>query len=479
MCYLVFHNGYYLLQMEFKNTAHKILQNIIVQIFALAAFFVLYHKYAVYVMTGLHIKLGAIGKDVAPLYATRHTDLTLWMIPAFAIFVVYFAIVRFFLADRPIRTWVLILTSILMLVAIDIAVAMMDDGLTSFMAPYTRTGGEYYGDVPKVAGVREFLHDYVKIFNNLSGHARTHPPGGVLFLYIVARVFGSGLLQAAIATVVFTSFIVIPVYFLARDLYGEKTARYAIALFLVAPNMVMFTATAMDGPFSVFPVLSIYLFYKSLSGKTGLYSILTGLALALAMLMNYTAVVIGIFFVTVAFFTLFNERKILKRAAKAMSIIAVSFAAFYVFLYFWAGYNIFSAAFAAYKKDQSSMGTGYENAGRYFNISIANLFAFLIGVGIPYTVIWLHEVAAELRRFVRVREADLYILPYFAALLITTFSTLFTLEVERIWIFMVPFVVIPGAKYLLRRRRRWEVYAVLGLTCVQLLSMEILLRTYW
>ena len=59
--------------------------------------------------------------------------------------------------------------------------------------------------------------------------------------------------------------------------------------------MVMFTATAMDGPFSVFPILSICLFWKALSSKTVLYSVLTGIALAFGMLMTYATIFIGLF----------------------------------------------------------------------------------------------------------------------------------------------------------------------------------------
>ncbi len=125
------------------------------------------------------------------------------------------------------------------------------------------------------------------------------------------------------------------------------------------------------------------------------------------------------------------------------------------------------------------MGTGYEGPGRYLSISIANLFAFLIGVGIPLTTIWLHEIVAGLRRIIRSRKIDVYVLAGLSTLLVTSFSTLFTLEVERIWIFLTPFIIIPAAKRLYEKHRQWEFYAVMGILCANILLYEVLLYTYW
>ncbi|MBM3236412.1 glycosyltransferase family 39 protein [Candidatus Poribacteria bacterium] len=461
------------------NWKKAISHNIILPIVGLTVFFWLYHKFAVYVMTTLNISLGAIGPKAAPLYAKLQTDFSLWVIPAIITLSAYIIVFRTFFEKRKIPTYILLPAFILLLVLIDTTVAMIDGGLKAVEEPYTRSGLEYYADVPKVEGIREFLRDYTKLLGTLSGHAQTHPPGGVLFLWLVSQLFGRGLLQAAFSTIVFTSFTVIPVYLLAKEIYGENTAKYALGLFLITPNMVMFTATAMDGPFSFFPIWSVYLFYKALSSRTVLYSILTGIALGFGMLMNYTTVVIGVFFIIAAIITFFAKREKFKTTLAALSIAGGTFIFFYLFLYLWAKYNFISALWTSYKKDEGGMGTGYENPGRYFNVSIANLFAFLIGVGIPLTTIWLHEIIAEYRRLIHSRQVDIYILAYVLTLLGISFSTLFTLEVERIWMFIVPFIVMPAAKHLYEKHRSWEFYAVASLLCLQILLSEIFWYTYW
>ncbi|MFC1713718.1 glycosyltransferase family 39 protein [Candidatus Poribacteria bacterium] len=464
--------------MNWKKTINTVSRSLIAHIVGLALFFWLYHKIAAYVMTAFGIKLGAISPQAAPLYATLRTDFGPWIIPAVIILIAYVIIFRRFLESRKMPLYILLPALILLLALIDTSVAMIDGGLEALKAPYTR-GGEYYADVPKVEGIRVFLRDYVKIFDTLSGHAQTHPPGGVLFLYIVSRTLGRGLLRAVFSTIFFTGLAVIPVYLLAKDLYGENIARYALGLFLITPNMVIYTAVAMDGPFSVFPILSVYLFYKALSGRTVLYSTLTGLALSFGMLMNYTTVVIGIFFIIVVIITFFAEREKLKATLKVLTIAAGTFVIFYLFLYLWARYNFFSALWTSYRKDERGMGTGYEGPGRYFSISIANLFAFLIGVGIPLTTIWLHEIVEGLRKIIRSRKIDVYVLAGLLTLLVISFSTLFTLEVERIWIFLTPFIIIPAAKRLYEKHRQWEFYAVMGILCVNILIYEVFLYTHW
>jgi len=463
---------------DWKKAVNTVFRSIISHIVGLTVFFWLYHKLAAYVITAFEIKLGVITPQTAPLYADLRTDFGLWVIPAVIVLSAYVFAFRRFFENRKLPLYILLPAFILLLILIDTSVAMIDGGMKALTETHTR-GNEYFADVPKVEGIRAFLRNYVEIFDTLSGHAQTHPPGGVLFLYIVSRILGGGLLPAVFSTILFTGLTVIPVYLLAKELYGENIAKYALGLFLITPNMVMYTATAMDGPFSVFPILSVYFFYKALRGRSVLYSVLTGLALSLGMLMNYTTVVIGIFFVIVIIITFFSEREKLKTVLTTVAIAGGTFIFFYLFLYLWARYNFFSALWTSYKKDERGMGTGYEGPGRYFHVSIANLFAFLIGVGIPLTALWLHEITAECRRIVRFRKIDVYILAGVLLLLVTSFSTLFTLEVERIWIFLTPFIIIPTAKRLYEKHCPWEFYAVMGFLCVNILIYEVFLYTYW
>ncbi len=496
----------------------KAIRLIPVQIGLLALFFLVYHIFLYYTLRGMSINLGAVrfDKHILPLYAEPSFDLSWWILPALAVCIGFL-----YLCYRCLLSGVdgrrLIGIAVICFLAIHISVAQIDgyrelerDGKTervlTLLEPYTRTSLEYYGDVPLIdeLGLHTFLRDYSKpeLFDTLSGHARTHPPGGVIFLWFFSKIFGYNLLSASLVTILFTAITVIPIYRLAEHLYGEKAGRYALLLFLITPNFVMFTGTSMDGPFSVFPILSVYLFYKARDQETlpdqvwykfRPYSLLTGVSLALGMFMTYATVVVGVFLCVVALL----ERKQFGQYLKVLLFAAIGFIGFYLLLFVLTEFHPIEALWAAIKKDEKGMGTGYESTGRYFHLSFANLFAFLIGVGLPITTVWLREVVAAVKAWwqnthaseqarddnhipwiLRHEALDSFVIGFLITLLFFTFSTLFTMEVERIWIFMVPFFVIPVAKHLTARPIS-DLYWVAGILVVQLIVGEALLYTYW
>ena len=438
------------------------------------------------------VNLGAVKfhRHVVPLYARPQTDLSLWLLPALVVLIVFLLLCRkIFLQSSISSTW-LFLISIGFFLAISISVAMIDgyrevngQGLSAFLEPYTRTRYEYYSDVPKVnqVGLLAFMRDYAKpeLFSTLSGHAQTHPPGGVLLLWSVSKFFGYNLLAASLGSVVFTSLTVIPIYLLAKELYGESIGRYALALFLITPNFVMFTGTSMDGPFSLFPILSLYLFYKGKGSEQAIrYGCLIGISLGCGMLMTYSTVFIGLFFGVVMLLTLILDRIRFRRTLTLLVIAGVTFIAFYLLMFLVTGFNLLEALQASIRKDRATLGTGYETMGLYLNLSVGNLFAFLIGVGIPMTTVWLRQVVLTIRDRRRGVPIDIYVIGYLISLLVIAFSTLFTMEVERIWIFMSPFIIIPVAKHL-SQRNITDFYWVTGLSCLQLVLFEVTLYTYW
>ncbi len=504
---------------DFWQYTRKAIRRIPVQVGLLTLFFLVYHIFLYYSMRERSINLGAVRfeRHILPLYAEPSFDVSWWILPAIAVCAVFLYLChRYLLSGADGRR--LIGIAIVCFLAIHISVAQIDgyrelerDGETerilTLLEPYTRTSLEYYGDVPRIdeLGLRRFLRDYSKpeLFNTLSGHTRTHPPGGVVFLWHVSGLFGYNLVSASLVSILFTALTVIPIYRLGEHLYGEKVGRYALLLFLITPNFVMFTGTSMDGPFSVFPILSVYLFYKARDQETipdqkwyefRPYSLLTGLSLALGMFMTYSTVVVGVFFCVVALL----ERRRFGQYLKVLLFATVGFIGFYLFLFVLTGFRPIEALWAAIKKDEMGMGTGYESIERYFHLSVANLFAFLIGVGFPITVVWLREVVVTVREWrqnarsseqesgesrvpwiFRHDEAlDTFVIGFLITLLYFTFSTLFTMEVERIWIFMVPFFVIPVAKHLTARPLS-DLYWVAGILTVQLIVMEALLYTYW
>ena len=496
----------------------KVARSIVAQVCAITLFFWLYHILVVYIMRETGLDLGALNysRHFIPLYAVPQLDLSWWIFPALIVCIGFLYLCYKYLLPNNINSHQLILIAIVCFFAINISVAQIDgfreigteddpNRISALLEPYTRTGLEYYGDVPRIdeLGLRVFLRDFSKpeLFDTLSGLTRTHPPGGVVFLWFVSKIFGYNLVSASVASVLFTALTVIPIYKLAERLYDEKVALYALLLFLITPNFVMFTTTSMDGPFSVFPILSLYLFYEARERETSPdvaldtfrpYSLLTGISLALGMFMTYSTVVVGVFLCVIALL----ERKRFVQYLKVLAFAATGFIGFYLLLFVLTGFQPIESLWAAIKKDEAGMGSGFESIDRYFHLSFANLFAFLIGVGIPITTVWLRQliltglewkqnsiskkkdIPQRIPWIFNFEKSDTFVIGFLITLLYFTFSTWFTMEVERIWIFMVPFFVIPVAKYLTARPRS-DFYWVAGILVFQLIISEVLLYTYW
>ena len=481
----------------------------------LALFFLLYHIILKAIMRATGLDLGAINysRHFVPLYAIPQLDLSLWILPALIVCIGFLYLCYRYILPNSIDSRQLILISVVCFIAINLSVAQIDGfreigteeepkRISALLEPYTRSGQEYYADVPYIdeLGLRVFLRDFSKqeLFVKFSGHTRTHPPGGVVFLWYVSQIFGYNLVSASLLSVFFTMIVVIPIYKLSERLYGEKVALYALLLFLITPNFVMFTTTSMDGPFSVFPILSLYLFYEARERETSPhleldtfrpYSLLTGISLAFGMFMTYATVVVGVFLCVVALL----ERSKFVQYLKVLAFAATGFVGFYLLLYVITGFQPFDALWAAIKKDEAGMGSGFESFDHYLHLSFANLFAFLIGVGIPITVIWGCQLFASVRELqqnntsdnqrwvswiLNLEKSDTFVIGFVITLFYFTFSSWFTMEVERIWIFMVPFFVIPVANYLTTRPRS-DLYWVGGMLVFQLILSEMLLYTYW
>jgi 4-amino-4-deoxy-L-arabinose transferase-like glycosyltransferase len=434
---------------------------------------------------------------LVPLHATWQVDINAWLLPALAVLGGYYALAPRLFRVPGLSRRSLLAIAIVLFVVIAVSVSMVDgywtvrgQTLPAVIAPYARTWVEYYHDVPKVdevGGPTAFLRKFSKptFFERLSRHTRTHPPGGVLFLWGAGRLFGHSLWSAALASIAFASLAALGVYGLARELTDESTARLALALHLVTPNVVMFSATSMDGPFSVFPVFSLFAFFRALgrpaAARRG-YGSLCGACLFLASYLTYASVVVAAFLVLVALFELGGDRRRLGAMLEVLAIAAATVLACYGALAVL-GYDPVAAVKASVAFDEGEMGSGHETLTRYLLLSLSNLVAFLAGTGLPVTALWIRELRSSIRQRRPRGLLGSSVIAFATTLVAASFSTLFTLEVERIWLFLTPLLVVPAARQLATAggpaTGRASARCALGLLVLQLLLAEVTLRTDW
>jgi dolichyl-phosphate-mannose-protein mannosyltransferase len=336
----------------------------------------------------------------------------------------------------------------LAILLINVTVAMMDGSPAAIWKPFNRPGSEYFSDVPAVQGIGSFLHGYVENRERYSIHTRTHPPGAVLFLYFVARLLRPGIAPAAWSAVVVTATGIVPFYLLARRLAGERIARLAVALYPIAPSLVLFGATSMDGVFLVPLLWSVYFLQRVVSQGGLIHAIAAGLSLTISLMFSYVTVCIGVMMLIYAILELAENPKPLGRIAGSFAICAFLIVGLLAIIYHLTGFNYLACLQASRFYDHYSMQTFSVSVGRYIDISFGNLIAFLIGVGLPVLVLWGRESIESLKLRT---SADRFNIALVISVLFFSFARLFTHETERVWLFFIPPALITAASWIERR----------------------------
>jgi hypothetical protein len=339
-------------------------------------------------------------------------------------------------------------------ILMNVAIAASDGGLHELVRPFDAPGVEFYDDVHLVHGVRQFLHDHLWLHNRnaMSLHGNTHPPGPILFLYLVSKWIGPGLRAAALAAIVVSALTIIPAHLLARRLFGPRVAAITSGLYVVAPSLVLFGATSMDGVYTLPLVFSLYAFVRAIDARTGLstcvWALITAAALAVGMLMTFSAVCVGVLLAMYGAASFSGPRR--GRVWGVLLLAGGAFVLAFIALKLGTGYDLIASVKASMASDEAVMGERRRALLPYLDVSTANLLAFLIGCGITISLVAAKGIkdsliACDPRRWKLDRFAPL--LPCFAAaVVLLSFSTLYRWETERIWTFLCPLAVIAAAK---------------------------------
>jgi len=449
-----------------------------------------YHLILRWLMLNQGLVLGAVGPGrsvyrLVPLYAYVDLHLTTGLLVAVGILVGYWYWLRS-AAWNPGRLRRSFLPSVMLwYVLLACAVAMIDGGLRRVWRPYELLDGtDYIGAVPLVASTRQFLADYVRLIPDLPMHCQVHPPGGVLFLYWVKKLISPGPVAAAVATIVAAAFSVPAVYGLASKVLDPRRARLAVCLFLLAPNVMLYTATSMDSVFAVPMAWTFFLVWEARNRASWLWGTAAGVTAAAAALMTFSAAFLGLWGLALLAVTALVDRG--KLRGTAVAIVASGIASLVVLtaLYAWSGYSLLENLRAAVTGHHEIMAGGnYATARQYAHLAVGNLVAFFAATGVPLAVLFFRQTWHDLRPRHDPAAGRVLTLSFLAALLVLAAAPLYTLEVERIWLFMVPLVVITATRMFAvteeTDRPGAEVVFTVWLLAIQVIAMEAVLNTTW
>jgi hypothetical protein len=368
--------------------------------------------------------------------------------------------------------------------AIAVAVALIDGGIAVLWKPYQEyQASDYIGAVERIESPGAFLRDYPRLMPGLPLHCRHHPPGGPLVLWCVAQLFGPGPFAASLATIALAGLAAPAVYFLAGEVLHEGGARLAAALFVLAPNVVSYSATCMDAVFMVPLVWSFFFLYRGRRLSPLAHGIAGGVTAALAALMTFSASFVALWAIVLLVVTALFDRTRLRNVAVTLAAAVAAALVFYGVLYAVSGYEpsaVLRQAFAG--QDEVMKGRGHSSLRQSAHFAVANLVAFLFCSGLPVVWWWARQTGLELRRAAS-GPARWLLISFCATLLLVDVAPLYTLETERIWIFLVGFLAIGAAAWLARDGASLAasrlVLATLAIEAGQTIVMEVLFEWRW
>lgn len=438
-----------------------------------------------FLMAAINPRTGVIEGATFPLYAMVDPVLNPWVIAPILAFAGWLMTLFWFWRRR--LQSVPIIIAVGFVVALNVTTAMVRGGMPALSGPFSRIQPEakleYFADIDRVnPNPVAFVRNYRKLVPTLSAHATTHPPGPILYLWAASCVFGQGIAAAAWAAIIGTALSIYPFSLLARTVLSPAASRYAIAMYAVTPALVLFGATSMDGVSVFFPLLAAYFFHKSWSQNPIRYSILTGLALAAAMFFTFMTVCIGFVFALEAALSSRSAAHA-DRIWRNLVYAGLTFAFVHWLLFMVTNYNVIRAFNLARQAASAYRSELYPDLWHYLSVSVANLAAFLIGVGVITVTLWWREVAEGWFAWRARRPTDLLSIALSAAVVLLAFATIFCVETERVWLFLAPLPVLAAARQLDRletahpRSLAWCV--VLALLFTQTLATELFLNTIW
>lgn len=362
-------------------------------------------------------------------------------------------------------------------VAINVSVARIRSEY-AFIEPFNRTSLEYFGDVPRVGDdPLEFIRQYPTLSPTLSLHAGTHPPGGVVFLWLAANVCGKSVVSAAWCAIVFGALGMLPTYWLATLTVGLGSARRLLPLYLVSPSLVLYGATSMDVVFLTFATTALAALFWAMSGRGSARIVVAGGLYWLAAFMTFAVISLPLIAGFFALVTMHRQPRSGARKLARLALVGLAFVGFQSFAYVAVGYDFLHVAVVAMERDDVLMGvTGYESFALWKGYSVSNLAAFCFGSGVALAACCMvNALTVPFRSNVLARGRARIVVAVPLALLSLSVSTLFSLETERVWLNVVPVMLCVAAST--RDRLLWGI--LIGLLGIQTLATECMLYTYW
>lgn len=339
--------------------------------------------------------------------------------------------------------------------------------------------------------VAAVLRDYVAAMPRLGRYGQHYPPGNLLLLTIEKNLRLPGLSHAVV--VLLTMLSAVPLYLLSRELRLRPAAASAAIMLHAASSTVLIYCTINTTSLLLLPAVACaWALVRGLNTGSIAAAVLLGVCFAAYLFFSFSASILGLLMAATAAIGWlgggFRTRDVVRTGAVSLVTVAASIA----LLYASTRFNLVACFVAAVHGHHAQQGNrGFDDAHRYLLRSTGNLIAYLISI-VPLCI--LAASAVWQRRLSRHPPGEAHgmlmssssgtraqapypatpaasaagmppmILPasegtsgrafflaLWATLLVASFSGLFYVETERIWIFLTPFFALAAGQELARR----------------------------
>lgn len=344
-----------------------------------------------------------------------------------------------------------------------------------------------------------FLNKYEQSVLSLPMHAQGHPPGAILFFYsinYIAQIFSHvpsilvnispqttdvkhvwemlrvneriGVIISTILIPLLSSFVVIPIYYLGKITYSQRTGIVASLLYILLPSTMLFLPIN-DVFLSLFPLFSIILLLIGFKKNNIIYPLLSGIVFYSGLFFSLSILPTSII---ILFVLLWYREKSKKTLIKIFEISLLPFIVGLIllptFLYLFFDFNSISLT--------KTLLSGLPDKREYNIWVLYNLYDFFIFAGVPVLFIFIFSTYESIKNYINNKQINYFIFAFLCMILLLNFSGTVRGEVARIWLPFYPFLVLPVAQYLITNKI--PTYQLLLIFILQFIQI-IIMTEYW
>ena len=303
----------------------------------------------------------------------------------------------------------------------------------------------YFTDARRLVGQEDLLATFTREMPRLGHHSRTHPPGPVAFYVALLSLFDSpraAALAGAGLIALLAALGVPATFWMCRALdCAPDAALYAASCMALAPSVLLFFPS-FDPVYPIFTAAILGSWALALRTAHWKWAVACGVALAAGLFFAYNLLVLGAFFVVLSFFVVVRDGASALRTGTVQAwLTLLTLIGVYLACWLLTGFNAFET-FRIALINQQQLSAGYDRP--WPDTVPSDLVDFVRGAGWAPALLAVFCLVDRLKRGVRQDPLGWIVVACLAQILVTALSGLLRVETARVWIFLMPLLMLPA-----------------------------------